>query len=91
MEPQTCRTCKEPQLLTEEFWHHDKSKKTGFATECKACARAYQNKRVGRPPKAEVSKRPLPTSEFDGLCQIERAKEMIEDIRPAYSFEQPAF
>ena len=91
MKTQICRTCKESQHLTEKFFHRDKSKETGFATECKVCACAYHNKRVGRPPKVEVSTRILPTSEFDGLCQIERAKELVESIRPAYSFEQPAF
>jgi hypothetical protein len=39
MEIKHCTKCNSDKPLTEEFWHHRKSKKDGWEYYCKACVR----------------------------------------------------
>lgn len=42
---QECRVCKGTYPLTDEFWHHNKNKQSGFNIICKRCKNAQQKER----------------------------------------------
>ena len=55
---QTCRACKHPKPLTEEFWYRDKSSETGFARHrCRICSREYMSTeaRLARAERKELA------------------------------------
>lgn len=41
-----CHKCNRDFLLTEEFWHRDRARKSGFHAICKTCRMAQQKKRI---------------------------------------------